>query len=51
LEPTNVNLNDKTLEGMRHQRWPLFSVQYHPTTSVGPHDSGYLFKEFRKLMG
>jgi carbamoyl-phosphate synthase small subunit len=51
LEPTHVNLNDGTLEGMRHRRWPLFSVQYHPEASAGPHDSGYLFEEFVKLMG
>ncbi len=51
LEPTHINLNDRTLEGMRHKRWPLFSVQYHPEASAGPHDSGYLFEEFRKLMG
>jgi carbamoyl-phosphate synthase small subunit len=51
LEPTHVNLNDGTLEGMRHRRWPLFSVQYHPEASAGPHDSSYLFEEFRTLMG
>jgi carbamoyl-phosphate synthase small subunit len=51
LEPTHINLNDETLEGMRHRRWPLFSVQYHPEASAGPHDSCYLFEEFRKLMG
>jgi carbamoyl-phosphate synthase small subunit len=51
LEPTHINLNDQTLEGLRHRRWPLFSVQYHPEASAGPHDSGYLFEEFRKLMG
>ena len=50
LEPTHVNLNDGTLEGMRHRRYPLFSVQYHPEASAGPHDSTYLFEEFRKLM-
>jgi carbamoyl-phosphate synthase small subunit len=50
LEPTHVNLNDRTLEGMRHRHWPLFSVQYHPEASAGPHDSTYLFEEFRKLM-
>jgi carbamoyl-phosphate synthase small subunit len=51
LEPTHINLNDNTLEGIRHRRWPLFSVQYHPEASAGPHDSTYLFEEFRKLMG
>jgi carbamoyl-phosphate synthase small subunit len=51
LEPTHINLNDQTLEGMRHRRYPLFSVQYHPEASAGPHDSGYLFEEFQKLMG
>jgi carbamoyl-phosphate synthase small subunit len=51
LEPTHVNLNDQTLEGMRHKKWPIFSVQYHPEASAGPHDSGYLFEEFRQLMG
>jgi len=51
LEPTHINLNDSTLEGMRHRRWPLFSVQYHPEASAGPHDSTYLFEEFRKLIG
>src|SRR5205085_815724 len=51
LEPTHLNLNDGTLEGMRHRRWPLFSVQYHPEASAGPHDSSYLFEEFQRLMG
>ena len=51
LEPTHINLNDGTLEGMRHRRWPLFSVQYHPEASAGPHDSCYLFEEFQRLMG
>ena len=51
LEPTHINLNDGTLEGMRHRKWPIFSVQYHPEASAGPHDSAYLFEEFRKLMG
>ncbi len=48
LEPTHVNLNDGTLEGMRHRRLPIFSVQYHPEASAGPHDSSYLFEEFRR---
>jgi carbamoyl-phosphate synthase small subunit len=51
LEPTHINLNDNTLEGMRHRRWPVFSVQYHPEASAGPHDSCYLFEEFCKRMG
>ena len=51
LEPTHLNLNDHTLEGMRHRTMPIFSVQYHPEASAGPHDSGYLFEEFQRMMG
>jgi len=43
---THVNLNDGTLEGMAHQRYPVFSVQYHPEASPGPHDANYLFRRF-----
>lgn len=50
IELTHVNLNDQTLEGIRHRNLPAFSVQYHPEASPGPHDSHYLFEEFRKLM-
>jgi carbamoyl-phosphate synthase small subunit len=50
LEPTHINLNDGTLEGMRHRRLPIFSVQYHPEASAGPHDSTYLFEEFQQMM-
>jgi carbamoyl-phosphate synthase small subunit len=50
LEPTHVNLNDNTNEGMRHRRLPIFSVQYHPEASAGPHDSVYLFQEFARLI-
>ncbi len=50
VEITHLNLNDHTNEGMRHKSWPLFSVQYHPEASPGPHDSHYLFTEFTDLM-
>ena len=50
VEVTHVNLNDNTNEGMRHKSLPLFSVQYHPEASPGPHDSHYLFSTFTDLM-
>jgi carbamoyl-phosphate synthase small subunit len=50
VEITHVNLNDQTNEGMRHKSLPLFSVQYHPEASPGPHDSRYLFTQFTDLM-
>lgn len=50
VELTHLNLNDNTLEGLRCKRYSAFSVQYHPETSPGPHDSAYLFAEFIKLM-
>jgi carbamoyl-phosphate synthase small subunit len=50
IEITHLNLNDRTVEGFRHRRWPLFSVQYHPEAAPGPHDSIYLFSEFKTMM-
>ena len=49
-EVTHINLNDQTAEGLSHLHHPLFSVQYHPEASPGPHDAGYLFARFTALM-
>lgn len=49
-ELTHINLNDKTVEGLRLTKVPAFSVQYHPEASPGPHDSSYLFERFVKMM-
>jgi carbamoyl-phosphate synthase small subunit len=51
VELTHFNLNDGTLEGLRHQGLRAFSVQYHPEASPGPHDADYLFEEFLALLG
>ncbi|MCE5269375.1 MAG: glutamine-hydrolyzing carbamoyl-phosphate synthase small subunit [Planctomycetaceae bacterium] len=50
LEVTHRNLNDDTIEGVRHRRFAAFSVQYHPEASAGPHDSSYLFEQFRAML-
>lgn len=50
FEVTHVNLNDLTVEGVRHKNYPAFSVQYHPEASPGPHDSRYLFEKFTSAM-
>ena len=48
--PTHTNLNDKTLEGFIHREHPILAIQYHPEASPGPHDAGYLFGAFVKMM-
>lgn len=50
VEVIHVNLNDKSVEGLRHRKYPLFSIQYHPEACPGPNDAKYLFEEFVKMM-
>ena len=50
IEITHLNLNDQTVAGMKHKKLPLFSVQYHPEASPGPHDADYLFEQFINLI-
>ena len=50
VDITHLNLNDNTVEGIKHKTFPIFSVQYHPEASPGPHDSDYLFNKFVSLM-
>lgn len=50
VEVTHINLNDQTVEGIRHKKEPAFSVQYHPEAAPGPHDPYYLFAQFRRMI-
>jgi carbamoyl-phosphate synthase small subunit len=50
IEITHINLNDNTLEGFRHRKYPIFTAQYHPEASPGPHDARYMFEEFKNMI-
>jgi carbamoyl-phosphate synthase small subunit len=50
VKVTHINLNDGTVEGMRHRELPIFSVQYHPEAAPGPHDASYFFSQFAELI-
>ncbi len=48
LELTHIAINDRSCEGVRHKKYPVFTVQFHPEAAAGPHDTSYLFDEFIK---
>ncbi|HDN97833.1 MAG TPA: carbamoyl phosphate synthase small subunit, partial [bacterium] len=50
IEITHINLNDYTLEGIEHKKYPVFSIQFHPEDSPGPRDAFYLFEKFYNLI-
>ena len=50
LEVSHINLNDNTVEGLRHRDWPLFTIQYHSEASPGPQDNEYLFDRFLAMI-
>ena len=50
IDITHINLNDNTLEGFRHKKYPVFTAQYHPEASPGPHDAKYMFEEFKTMI-
>ncbi|MEO0935382.1 MAG: carbamoyl phosphate synthase small subunit, partial [Cyanobacteria bacterium J06641_2] len=50
VEISHLNLNDRTVAGVKHKSLPIFSVQYHPEASPGPHDADYLFEQFVQAM-
>jgi len=50
VEVIHVNLNDKSVEGIRHKNFPAFSIQYHPEAAPGPHDAKYLFNNFIQMI-
>ena len=50
VEVTHINLNDRSVEGLRLKDLPVFSIQYHPEASPGPHDAGYLFERFLGML-